>query len=122
MVEIWKVLKDIERNTRNLNRAFNIPGYAAGGLTSGLSFAGEKGAEYIVPTYEPERSSFLQSVGADPEAIGKSVAKYIMRSGMGGEKEVHIHLEIDGQEIRNPVIMGLQGRDADLIDAVRKAA
>jgi len=122
LVEIWKVLKDIERNTRNLNRAFNIPGYAAGGLTSGLSFAGEKGAEYIVPTYEPERSSFLQSVGADPEAIGKSVAKYIMRSGMGGEKEVHIHLEIDGQEIRNPVIMGLQGRDADLIDAVRKAA
>ena len=122
LVEIWWVLKDIERNTSNLNRAFDIPGYAAGGLTSGLSFAGEKGAEYIVPTYEPERSSFLQSVGADPEAIGKSVAKYIMRSGMGGEKEVHIHLEIDGQEIRNPVIMGLQGRDADLIDAVRKAA
>jgi len=39
--------------------------YGKGGLTSGPSGAGELGPEWVVPTYEPERSRFLAS--APPE-------------------------------------------------------
>jgi hypothetical protein len=36
--------------------------FAAGGLTRGPSIAGERGQEWIVPTYEPQRSRFLENV------------------------------------------------------------
>ncbi len=58
-----------------------VTAHAAGGLTSGISIAGESGPEWIVPTYEPQRSSFLRDVGANPEAIGQSIAKHLGNNG-----------------------------------------
>lgn len=60
-----------------LSRMPELKMYGRGGLTSGLSLAGERGAEWVVPTYEPERSKFLSDVGADPDKIGRAVAKYL---------------------------------------------
>jgi hypothetical protein len=36
--------------------------FSAGGLTRGPSIAGEIGKEWVVPTYEPQRSNFLSTV------------------------------------------------------------
>jgi len=77
-----------------------VPNYAKGGLASGPSIFGEKGPEWAVPTYEPERSNFLRDVGADPEAIGNAIAKRM--SGMGGG-DIHVSVQIDGREIGSVV-------------------
>jgi len=122
VVAIYDELIEIRKNTAALNEGFGLPSFSEGGLTQGLSYAGESGSEWVVPTYEPQRSSFLRDVGADPDEIGKSVAKYLMpmsQTSRSEGQEIHVHLEIDGQEIRNPVIIGLQGRDTELIEAAR---
>jgi hypothetical protein len=124
----------------------------AGGLTSGLSIAGERGPEWVVPTYEPERSRFLASVPSefwwdvlpsvgeirgktgteplfsprenggsiDPEAIGRAVARAILAAGIEGDREIHIHLEVDGREISRVVADGFRRGDADLVTQARR--
>ncbi len=89
------------------------PNYGKGGLTSGLSMAGEMGAEWVVPTYEPQRSSFLQSVGVDSAEIGKQIA-----SQLGGQP-IHVHLEVDGREIA--YVVAKQARNnSDIADSFRR--
>lgn len=100
-----------------------LPSYGDGGLTSGLSYAGERGREWIVPTYEPERSSFLESVGVNPEVIGKSIARAFMAESSGGNeggKEVHVHLYIDRKEITDSVVAGIRSGDEDLVKNLKK--
>ena len=89
-----------------------------GGLTQGRSLAGEVGPEWVVPTYEPERSSFLRDVGADPEAIGAAVARHIMALDAGGKK-IHINLVIDGKQIGN-VVANQVGQNRELNQAIRQ--
>jgi len=92
-------------------------GLAEGGLTDGLTFAGERGQEWVVPTYEPERSRFLADVGADPAAIARAVARQITPTAGGGE--THIHVEIDGREIAH--VVARQSRShAELQSAFRR--
>lgn len=56
---------------------------------------GNRGGEWFVPTYEPERGRFLRDVGADPDAIGAAVARN-MRGLVGGDSQT-IQLVIDGR-------------------------
>lgn len=84
-----------------------------GALTSGLTLAGEAGPEWVVPTYEPQRSKFLQDVGADPDAIGRAVAKYIA----GGQD---ISIQIDGREIASVIARQVRG-NSDLKESIRRA-
>lgn len=68
--------------SRTIRTSFLVGGtaveaYASGGLTSGVSIAGEAGSEWIVPTYEPQRSQFLKDVGVDMEILGRSLANGI---------------------------------------------
>ena len=63
----------------------------SGTLTSGLTMAGEIGPEWVVPTYEPQRSKFLNDVGANPDVIASAVMSKI--GGGGGD----MVLEIDGK-------------------------
>jgi len=37
----------------------------------------ESGVELVIPTYEPEHSGFLETVGMEPDAIGEAVAKHL---------------------------------------------
>ena len=102
----------------------SLPGHASGGLTSGLSFAGEIGQEWVVPTYEPQRSRFLKDVGVDSDAIGKSIARTLINESTGGSasgKDIHVHLYIDKKEITQSVVQGIRAGDEDLIKNIRKA-
>lgn len=102
---------------------YSLQGHASGGLTSGLSLAGEIGAEWVVPTYEPQRSSFLKDVGVDSEAIGQSIARTLMNESSGGSangKDIHVHLYIDKKEITGAVIQGIKSGDDDLIKNIKK--
>jgi hypothetical protein len=100
----------------------DMPAHASGGLTRGRTITGEIGPEWNVPTYEPQRSSFLRTVGADPATLGKAIAQYIQSSdgGSGGEVTVHSHVYLDGKEIQNSVSKGFR-TNGDLIQSVRKA-
>lgn len=64
--------------TSNLVGGSVVSAYADGGLTNGISIAGEKGREWIVPTYEPERSRFLKDIGMDSlgEYLSSKAMKY----------------------------------------------
>lgn len=90
-------------------------GHASGGLTSGISIAGEIGPEWVVPTYEPQRSSFLRDVGVDAKQIGKEIASQLVgvAASGGNGSPIHITVEIDGKQIgyvvadqmdKNPVL------------------
>lgn len=95
--------------------------YGAGGLTDGPGIAGELGPEYIVPTYEPQNTNFLKSVGADPEKIGMAIAKQLVPLVTQGGKDITINIIVDGQVINSVVKKGLAGEDTDLIEMVRSA-
>lgn len=96
---------------------------ASGGLTSGISIAGEAGPEWIVPTMNPYSSKFLRDVGADPEAIGNAIASRLApmlssnSQSRGGELTVRV--EIDGREIGAVVTQELRSND-ELIEQARR--
>jgi hypothetical protein len=113
------------------------PQHGKGGLTSGLSIAGEIGPEWVVPTYEPERSRFLNTAppafwsnmgvsgGGEPEAIARALAAQIRplvaalaSSGAGGE--LHIHLNVDGRELANVMAGQYRQGHKDLIEQTRR--
>lgn len=100
----------------------NLPAHAAGGLTSGPTISGEMGREWNVPTYEPQRSRFLRDVGADPDAIGRAVARHLGGlSGAGDGKDINVNLYIDGKQVTTAVVRGIRGGDQELIKGLRKA-
>jgi hypothetical protein len=45
--------------------AIALPAHAKGALTTGPAIAGEKGQEWIIPTYEPEKTLFLKEHGKE---------------------------------------------------------
>lgn len=95
-----------------------IAAYAEGGLTSGISIAGERGREWVVPTYEPQRSRFLSDVGVNTDAIGQSIAKHINAGETG---DIHISIQIDGREIGNVVAKQVK-TNGDLQQSIRRIA
>jgi hypothetical protein len=99
-----------------LQKSYGGITFGRGGLTSGLSLAGERGSEWIVPTYEPQRSSFLKSVGADPEAIGNAIARKLQ--GLGEIGDIHVSVQIDGREIGHVVAKQMK-TNPDLQKSVR---
>jgi len=147
---------------------YNHPNYARGGLTRGISIAGEAGPEWIVPTYEPERSRFLASVPSefwadvlpwgktegktgteplfsprenggsvpafpggsvpafsatsalDPDALARALTRALLSAGIDGDREIHIHLEVDGREISHVVADGFKRGDTDLVTQARR--
>jgi hypothetical protein len=68
--------------------------FHGGGLTSGPSIAGEGGSEWIVPTYEPQRSRFLES--APPQFWENLRGAGVMQPGGGGDVTVHVPVYLDG--------------------------
>ena len=97
-----------------------VTAYGKGGLASGASIAGEIGPEWVVPTYEPQRSSFLRDVGADPEAIGRAVARQVSGALGATGGDVHVHVHIDGREI-GYVCAKQAAVNEDFIRAIKKA-
>lgn len=104
-------------------------GYAK--VIQGIGLAGEAGPEWIVPTYEPERTKFLSDVGADPNVIATRVANIIgpmigkvlsQMSGVensgGGSTNVHVY--IDGKEVSNAVVSRITSGDRNIRRALNR--
>jgi len=100
----------------DFSRFISVPQMASGGITRGLTIAGEAGDELIFPLTEPKRSNFLRAVGVDSEEIGKSIAKYINVDGGG---DIHVSIQIDGREIGN-VVARQMTTNGDLQSSVRR--
>ena len=97
--------------------SFNTPAptyvYGAGGLTSGIGIAGEKGPEWVVPTYEPQRSSFLNSA---PDDFWENLSSG-MSGGSGGD--IHLTIEMDGKAIAQ-VVAKRGPNDAEYTGSIEK--
>lgn len=93
---------------------------AAGGLTRGITIAGEMGPgkpEWIVPTYEPQRSRFLESVPASFwENLSGGGAVY---GGGGGDITIRLVNVIDGKVLSDSVAKQIP-RNPNLSDAIRR--
>jgi hypothetical protein len=90
--------------------------YAAGGLTSGPSLAGESGREWVVPTYEPQRSRFLES--APPQFWENLRGAGVVQPG-GGELTVRVPVYLDGKIVADVVAKHIP-RNANLSDAIKR--
>jgi len=124
---IWDLVDYTRRSTIGTIPTYNlmgtsIPGYAEGGLATGLSFIGEKGTEWAVPTYEPERRNFLRDVGVDPDEIGKSIAKYIMMalSELNSEEGSTYQFVVDGRVFATIISNQMATGHTELIKQVDK--
>jgi len=89
--------------------------FAAGGLARRPGIIGERGPEWAVPTYEPERGRFLADAGVE-DALRRIMAE---NGGSGGEQHIHVHM--DGREVCHVVADGMRGRNTELIRATRRA-
>lgn len=98
------------------------PTYGEGGYSDRPGIFGEKGGEWAVPTYEPQRSKFLKNMGADPETLGAAIGRYLQSSngGSDGEATIHNHIYIDGKEIQHCVSKGMK-TNPELIKSTRRA-
>ena len=101
----------------------HLYGYQAGGLAQSLGFVAERGPEWVVPTYEPERSRFLQNV---PAAFWENLS----RGQIGTDREtpvgiqeeyppIHTHVYLDTREIAESVAKNIP-RVASLHEAIKK--
>jgi len=90
--------------------------FQQGGLATRRSVIGERGPEWAVPTYEPERSRFLRDVGMEPERLARALAEQMA----GAETETHIHLHMDGREVTHVVARRAVG-DRDVQKLFAKA-
>jgi len=116
---------------------------AKGGLTEGLSIAGEIGPEWVVPTYEPERARFLDNAppdfwgnlvipgrdGARPsmmdsEAVGRALANQLkpLLAGLAGAVggEIHLHVHLDGREIASSVENQMRQGHRGLVEQTKR--
>jgi hypothetical protein len=83
-----------------------------GGLANSLAFAGEKGPEWVVPTYEPQRSRFLSSA---PSEFWENIS--------GGQENrevtVHSHIYLDGKVVAENVAKHIP-KNSSLNEAIRR--
>jgi len=91
-------------------------GYAEGGLAQAPSLAGEIGPEWVVPTYEPQKSRFLSDIGMDPGAIGEQIAARLAPLLAGRQQVV---VSIDGEPVARAVVNQVR-RNTAMIDAFRR--
>jgi hypothetical protein len=77
----------------------------------------DRGGEWAVPTYEPQRSSFLKKA---PAPFWDNLGLNGGSNGPGGETTIHNHIYIDGKEIQYVVTKGMK-TNPDLIASTRRA-
>jgi hypothetical protein len=94
-----------------------VPAFSGGGLTQGPSMAGEAGREWIVPTYEPQRSNFLSTV--PPQFWDNLRGGVVSQGGGGGDITVRVPVYLDGKVVADVVAKHVP-RNANLSDAIRR--
>jgi len=58
-------------------------------------------------------------VHIDTEAIGNAIANRLAPLLAASEKDIHIHLHLDGREIGTAVARQARGRNPDLVEAIQ---
>ena len=101
---------------------FNKMGFGQhGGLMSSPTIGGEKGPEWFVPTYEPERSSFLKNVGADPKKIGQEIVKQlIMADSSRGGGSRKIQLKVKSRILGDVIADEIDSQNPRLLTAIAR--
>jgi hypothetical protein len=98
---------------------------AVGGLYNQPTIGGEAGPEWFVPTYEPERTNFLQNA---PDSFWSNLSKAgtgavsptsAGSSGESGEVTIHSHIYLDGKEVAESVAKHIP-RNAALSESIRR--
>jgi hypothetical protein len=91
--------------------------HGSGGYSDRPAIFGERGGEWAVPTYEPQRKNFLKSA---PKSFWDNLGLNGGSNGPGGEVTVHSHIYLDGKEIQTCVSKGFK-TNSDLIQSARRA-
>jgi len=117
MPRVIRTLTEADRIARDAAESRYIPEYAIGGLTYGPSMAGERGQEWVVPTYEPQRSRFLENV---PPQFWENLHGGGVSQGGGGDITVRVPVYLDGKVVADVVAKHVQ-RNANLADAIKRA-
>jgi hypothetical protein len=73
-------------------------GYAKGGFANRPSIFAEKGGEWAAPTYNPEKSDFLESTGV-AKKLREVLNETNSRNGGSGRPIIHTHVYLDRREI-----------------------
>jgi len=89
---------------------------AAGGITYGPTLTGEAGQEWIVPTYEPQRSNFLSTV---PPQFWENLRGGGASQGGGETPMVKAYFIVDGKVLGETMAKQIP-RSASLSDAIRR--
>lgn len=92
-----------------------LPAHAGGGLTRGPTIAGEAGGEWNVPTYEPQRSRFLES--APPQFWENLKGAGVVQPGGGGDITIRVPVYLDGKVVAESVAKHVK-RNGPLAEAM----
>jgi len=95
----------------------NLPMHGGGGLTSGPTIAGEIGREWNVPTYEPQRSRFLES--APPQFWENLRGGGVVQGGGGGDINVTVPVYLDSKKIAENTARLIKN-NGGLVEAIRR--
>jgi hypothetical protein len=91
----------LEAAIAEANRLYGlIPGHATGGTITRdmITRVGEKGTEWVVPSYQPESNKFLKSVGVDSNVIAELISSKLNGGGQ------HVTVQIDGKSLMDIII------------------
>jgi len=97
----------------------NLPMHGAGGLTSGPTITGEIGSEWNVPTYEPQRSRFLEN--APPQFWENLRGAGVVQPGGGGDITFKSVVILDGKVVGESVAKQIP-RNSNLQDEIQRVA
>jgi hypothetical protein len=121
--QIYVVLETTTDTTPQLQRVTvrDYPVYGPGGLATRPSIFGDRGPEWAVPAYEPERSTFLSSA---PAAFWENLSNGLRGTDSevpagGGEITIHTHVCLDGKEIGSSIARQIP-RNEQLAAAIRQ--
>jgi TP901 family phage tail tape measure protein len=92
-----------------------VPYAREGGLMTQPTIGGEAGPEWAVPTYEPENSNFLKSVGVDTGKIAAEISAGLSNSNQD------IIINIDGDQLMR--IIAKKGKSSpDMVKMIKEIA
>jgi len=113
-----KILMSYENLGGGKQGVKNIYFYKKGGLAKNMGIVGEHGAEWVIPTYEPERTAFLSNINLDPQSIASEISSNInLQEGTG---PIEITIEIGGEKFATAIV-GAINKDARLRKTIKKA-
>lgn len=115
---IMKISSGISNIGSNKKNTGNIPRFAAGGFTNGLSFAGEAGKEAVIsfdPAYRANNIAYWLKAG---EMLGVGSGSGQMNSYNLGGATMNITFVVKDSDSANSIMQKLKGAEGDFCDMI----